>query len=286
MAYKISEEQKEWFKNNYPLLGAKGCSLKLKVSVYTCQHWANKLGIKLCHHRRSEIARKNAYSQFKKLREKRLILSQNIKINTPEKAYTLGFLWGDGHLSKANIKTDLYYINLEILEEDYNNIKKFIGQFGEWKGYTRKRNKKPTFCAALCDPVLGIFLKNNNYDKKSLRDPLKILKAIPEKFQHLWWRGYIDADGCFYVRKTIGKMGQRHGMFTMAGNINQKWDSFEKLLRTLNINYKKREDISKSGECSRIEIHNNSGIILLKKYIFKDNIDICLKRKFNKIIMY
>lgn len=286
MAYKVSKEQMDWLKNNYPLLGAKECALKLKISTCTCQSWANRLGIKLSHRRRSEISRKNAYKQFKKLREKRLELSKNIKIDTPEKAYTLGFLWGDGYLSKANIKTDLYHIRLEILEEDYKDIQKFIVHLGQWKGCARSRNKKPTFCAALCDPVLGIFLKNNDYDKKSLCEPSKILSLIPDNLKYLWWRGYIDADGCFYVRKSIGRQGQRHGTFTIAGNIKQRWGLLKQLLNTLGIGYRFENGIRKSGSYSAIIISNKKGLQSFKNYLFQNQTNIGLKRKRDKILLY
>jgi hypothetical protein len=277
MSYKITNEQIEWFKENYPVLGRKECASNLNTSIGFCGILAKRYNIKVSKQRKSSIARENAYKQFELIRKLRSENAKKITIDTPEKAYSLGFLWGDGYLSKANPKTELYYISMEILEEDMQQIKPFLSSLGNWTGYVRKRNKKHTFCAILCDPVLGLFLKNNDYDKKSLVDPNKILSIIPEDLQHYWWRGYSDADGCFYVRKN-----KRWGAFTIVGNIKQEWRSLINLMDILKINYKNQTKINKNSQCSIVTIQNREGIISFGNYLYQDNNKICLNRKYEK----
>jgi hypothetical protein len=278
----LSNKQIKWFTKNYPSLGPKKCSDKMGVILSYIIHLATKLGLKVSKKRKSSVSRRNAYKQFKTLRKERLKMSKNMIVNSPSMAYSLGFLWGDGYLSKANTKTNLYYIQLEILKEDLEQIQKFLNSLGKWKGYERNRNDKPTFCAGTYDPVLGLFLKNHNYDKKSFVDPSKILSVIPENLKHYWWRGYVDADGCFYVRKNKNKCNENHGTFIICGNIKQKWNSLKILLDKLNINYKIEKETTKRGKCSRIAIYNKNGIRSFGNYLYKNSKKICLKRKYDK----
>jgi len=71
MSYKITNEQIEWFKKNYPVLGRKKCASNLNTSIRFCDTLAKRYNIKVSKQRKSSVARENAYEQFKLIRKSR-----------------------------------------------------------------------------------------------------------------------------------------------------------------------------------------------------------------------
>lgn len=198
-------------------------------------------------------------------------------ITSPEQSYTLGFLWGDGHLGKIDPSLGRYYAKIEIVKKDYDNVGSFFQCFGKWSEKTRlKYGCQDLTRATLFDGVFGAFLKTNDYDKKSLVSPSKILSVIPINLHEYFWRGFIDADGCFGWNRS--------GYFSITGNYRQKWHDFEKLLRHLKIKYTLERKSSYSGSISRISIYNKNGINALGRFIYNHNNEISLKRKQDKFL--
>lgn len=207
-------------------------------------------------------------------------------VNSPEKAYTLGFLWGDGTIKKHKITTNswsnIYYPNLEINKKDLDEIIKLFNVWGNWSLYVRQRpNRKKQGSITLFNPYFGWFLTENDYIIKSYTEPTKILSKIPENLKSYWWRGFIDADGCFYSNKCANQ-------FSLAGQYDQTWKETVNLFISLNIEkYQIQQKIFKSklnliSRGSIIRISNSQTIIELGKYIYSDNLNIGLKRKYNK----
>jgi len=208
---------------------------------------------------------------------------KNYIIDSPEKAYTLGFLWGDGNL--LNIKnSNLFYPRLEILKEDLEQIKDLFKVWGHWHEYTRKRdNRKEQSIITLYDKDLGWFLSKYDYLIKSSNEPTKILEIIPEYLKPLWWRGWIDADGCFYFNQK-----QYFRQFSLAGSYQLSWEESKKLFTKLKIfKYNMQYTLNKKSKSSIIRINNKKDINLLGNYIYQDSFFIGLERKrikYNSII--
>ena len=278
--YFISIKQKKWLKMNYPILGVKECSEHVKTSKHFIQTYAYKNNLKVSHKKRSQISREHAIKQFAIVRQQREYDAQLITIITPEQSYILGYLWGDGHLAKANIKTSLYYAQLEIVTEDMNDIKEYLNSLGRWKIHSRQRTGKEISCAMCFDNVLGLFLKINKYDKKSTEDPCLILSKIPTEIHKYFWRGYCDADGCFYVNKNLKRQ-----TFSICGHYIQPWTSIEMVLKELNVKYSLCiGKNSKNQKHSSISIYNIDGIRKFGNFIYGDKKELCLKRKYEKFL--
>jgi hypothetical protein len=206
--------------------------------------------------------------------------TKKYKINSIEKSYTLGFLWGDGNLVIRQ-NTEAYYPRFEITESDFDSIYQSFRVWGEWSIHRRHReNRKPQASATLCDKELGWFLFQNDYADKTYVEPTKILSKISAKLKPYWWRGFIDADGCFYTNQK-----EWLKQFSLAGSYELEWIEATKLFNKLGIetfktNYRK---VSNS-ESSTIRINNREGIIKLGNYIYADNLSIGLKRKQDKFL--
>jgi intein/homing endonuclease len=117
------------------------------------------------------------------------------------------------------------------------------------------------------------YLIENEYDKKSLTSPTKILSKIDNYLKPYFFRGLIDGDGCF--------SSKNRSYFSITGNIKQNWIDMEKLLNSLDIKYKLTRKERKTGNSSFIVISSKKDIIKLGDYIYGDYFDgMGLNRKY------
>jgi len=204
----------------------------------------------------------------------------HIKINTKEKAYSLGFLWGDGSLFvKKCKKYNLYYPVLNILKTDYDNIEKILNSIGDWKKYISKpRISQPNYQthSVLYDKSWGKFLFENDYKNKSI-GPTKILSQIPDDLKHYWWRGLSDADGCFYANQK-----NRCFQYSIAGPIEQSWIDAEELFKSLSVRYKVTTRKTKTGSSSYIRVCGMKNLHKIGEYLYQGDKELCLSRKIDK----
>ena len=282
----LIETDVNWLKENYKNLSTKKCAEHLELT-----HSSTSRLLKVHKlFKRSQKTRTanadNAKKQFSEYIAIRHKDAQKIKIALPEQAYALGFLWGDGWLNKANIQTDLYYPAMEILYEDFKNIEPFLDLLCKWKKNTRIRKpymdilpqSKKMATIQSHDTVMGLFLKNHDYLEKSTVSPTKILNYLSEDLRQYFWRGYIDADGCFYVNKKLKKQ-----TFTICGQKEQKWIEFEKILNDLSLPCRIYQRKNKRGnEYSVIQMYQKEEITKLGNFLYENNPKIGLKRKFLK----
>lgn len=191
-----------------------------------------------------------------------------------EFVYYLGFLWADGNIRRTGIK-------LEIMKEDLMDILNDLLKidFIKFNTYSRERNVfKPSmsiyFCnAKLYDSFFSIYFKD-----KSSSSPDKLLEIIPENFIRYFFNGLIDGDGNFYVSENL-KIKQ----FNISSTFDQDWSYLESIFEKLNIKkYEIRKSENKKGKSSVIRISNYDDIFKLYKFIYPNEFEIGLRRKYEK----
>lgn len=201
-----------------------------------------------------------------------------INCRTPESAYLLGFLWGDGYLyhrsffekrktkkGVSSYKKNSYHIKVECSEDDLSSIIPIFEQSGKWTSYRRKRvNKKPQLCLSTANKMLYDFLLTNNYQIKSGASP-EILKHIPEELIHYWWRGYFDADGCIYKIKNSDRSKQ----VSISSVYDQDWIVTTDLLDRLGVTYSIRRIVrSEKSRYSEVRFTSNKSTETFLEYIY------------------
>ncbi len=196
-------------------------------------------------------------------------------------AYILGFLWADGHLDK-NKKRLVLGINII-------DGKELLIIFNHLRGWTvqersmAKYNWKDKIIFTIHNPILHSELKKLGFLDKSNISPCELLKIIPEKYIHYFFRGLIDGDGCFYYNE---KNSCRQ--LTIASTYEQDWTYLIKLCNKLNIKYRINKIKKINKKSGNINKHSQirilgSEIIKFGDYIyFGDKMG--LSRKYNKFL--
>ena len=189
-------------------------------------------------------------------------------------AYILGFFWADGYLYEYK---NTYNIILEIVTEDYLDLKNIFDVAGRWSYTSRKRENWKEISTIRCsNKDLFLYLKEMDYKEKTC--PSKILKNIPEKFHPAWFHGYFDGDGCYYINKN-----HYLRQLSFSGPYNTNWTFLEEKMNELNINYKIQNRKSKKGhKQSSLRCTKKQSLLDWEEYILSSGL-IGLKRKREKI---
>lgn len=270
MSNKYTESEEQVLKDNYEIYGPKYCAKLLNRNEDAIFAKAKRMKLKKNGCRKHPSMQKINPEQF-------------WNIQTKEVAYFLGYFWADGYINYRKNKTsNNYAVALEIKSEDANNILYILKNLGSWSLSTRKRkdNWKETTTISTNSKDVYLFLKNNDYDTKSIKEPTFILKKIPKNLHLYWWRGYFDGDGSI----SFGVYPERWKSIGFSSTINYEWSELKNLLTELAItkySIQKYTHKTKNHCSSKFSIQNKTDIIKLINFLLKSEIG--LDRKTEKM---
>lgn len=211
--------------------------------------------------------------RHKKKREeiKKQLDTASFDTHTPESSYIFGLLWGDGYLNNSNNINRSKFVSIGLVSTDFDDI---LFLFDGWKitKRLRKNRTKEITEAFNFDKNFGGFLYNNDFHLKKTVTPSKILSHIPVGLRSYFFRGWSDADGCFYVSPTATQ-------FAMAGSYEQDWSDFEDLLISLNIKYTIKRSLGTKSKSSVVRFCRKRDLIAFRDYLYRNDQNIGLKRK-------
>jgi intein-encoded DNA endonuclease-like protein len=207
-----------------------------------------------------------------------IIENSYILIDDFKMAYTLGLLWGDGSIYNSENSGRNKYVYLGINNTDFSDVKHIFDENWYIKSRIRKNRSKIITEARNHNINFAAFLYKNDYSEKSFKSPSKILKHIPDKLKHYFWRGFSDADGCFYISKDRKKF-----QYALAGSYDQDWSDFESLLSKLDIHFSVRRAHLKKSSYSVVRFCNRRDFLKFGEYIYQGD-ELGLSRKFSKFI--
>ncbi len=156
---------------------------------------------------------------------------------TPESAYSLGFLWGDGYILKNGRGL---LTRCEVISTDASEIAEPLRSLGHYCTVKRKRGSwQETTTFHFSNKALFELLESLGFRDKATRSLTNALAFVPSNLQHYFWRGYFDADGCFYLSKCC--------QIAFAGAYDADWSELLKLCKELNVKVSTLQSISKKG---------------------------------------
>lgn len=137
-------------------------------------------------------------------------------IDTEEKAYWLGFIYADGHLSPSQPRRGaVMTINLQV--SDVSHLKRLADIFGRdiIYGHTKSYGNKryPYARLNVCsNRVVRSIVSHGIPYKKTLNNDVTVFDHIPEELKHHFIRGVFDGDGNIHSRK-----GREDSIFSICG---------------------------------------------------------------------
>jgi hypothetical protein len=281
-----TKEEIKFLLENYSEDGSSFCSEKLNRPRYSVHYKAKLLNLKISEKKSRELQSKT--QQEKNI--KKYSPEEYINPVTPEAVYFLGYFWADGNI----IKRTTHKSSISLVEEDaeylYNNvIEKINGnvwtisnlipvycidKFGNKK---QVRNQKliKTYSIELFN-----FLKEMNYDIKSKTNFNKIFNIIPQRLKSFFILGLFDGDGCINIRHITNKNIKARVEF--SSTYNYDWSTLANYLIENKIEHIIRNETSKRGNCSTLNINKQNSIKIFYELIYLNNGKIGLPRKREK----
>ena len=189
------------------------------------------------------------------------------KINTPEKAYTLGFILADSNISiKDDIEISVAARDKEVLDFISEVIK---GNIFYDNVFDKKTRRFPRY--RLRKRIKDITKFTGGRIKKERHYP-RVRKDL-EKYLLL---GFFDGDGCITFGRRKDRNRVRHKV-SFTSQLKLLEGVQQVLLKELNISTVIRP---KSNEnCYILEFANKNNVLKFLDYIYSDNDFIILKRK-------
>lgn len=199
-------------------------------------------------------------------------------IDTENKAYILGFISADGHIST---KKGNKYLSIELQKRDkkiLQFIKKEI-QYSGKIGNTYHNNKE--YCRL---KIYGEELVNNIINKGLNNQKtynLEFPSSIPSHLIRHYIRGLFDGDGCVYIGKQKRKNGTLKDKRKITLISTKMMNDFicQHMNNKFDIQFKVRHsNTKKNTEISIISLEKYNYIKIFLEYLYQDS-NIYLKRK-------
>lgn len=121
-------------------------------------------------------------------------------IDTPEKAYFLGFLFADGNIFDNSLSLEIHHRDIEILEK----FKKELNTSN--KISHRVRENTDMNCLRVCSRMITKDLEKYNIVPNKTKEICHLPNNIPQKFLRDYLRGLLDGDGWL----TVDNNGRLH----------------------------------------------------------------------------
>lgn len=202
------------------------------------------------------------------------------EIDTPEKAYWLGFIYADGFITKKTNGNPVFGMTLGEIEplEKLNrclNSNKPIGMYKKTNSYS---SESVEYKLAFNSPKMVADLEKwGCVENKTFK--LKFPKFLAQELVPHFVRGYFDGDGSVFLH--IQKANKKE--YIMLGVQFSGTKSFlEELSKHIDSESCVYQDRRKNTDCWRIQLQSNIKSLKFYHYIYHNAGDMCLTRKREK----
>lgn len=193
------------------------------------------------------------------------------KIDTKDKAYWIGFIFGDGSVSD-------YSLRIEINKRDKEHLEK-ISRFVNFNGVI-KETKKDCVRIDFNSVVLVDSLNRTGIVKNKTHSD--IVPCIPKRFISHFYRGLLDSDGWISYHKNKFD-APNYDIGFSSNNVGLLTDI--RLFLADSLGKTKIGTLNTKHRCPQLIIGGTKQFIKVTDILYKDsNTDICLDRKSEKTI--
>lgn len=209
------------------------------------------------------------------------------KINTPEKAYILGFWYADGY----NYQNGRYRIVLNLQEDDkhiLDSIKRVLKYEGELLFDKKTGNRKNQYRLSINNKGLSLGLSKHGC-MQTKTEKLKFPNFLSDKLIPHFIRGYFDGDGS--INRCIIQKKYFQYEFSIIGTEDMVVKIGEYFKKNLNINinigsaYRTK---NKKGNplIKELRISGKKNMIKIMELLYKDKKELFLNRKYEKYLEF
>lgn len=203
-------------------------------------------------------------------------------IDTPLKAYFLGFIYADGWIC-ANENPRNYEFGMELQSQDKYILDKLNEELG---GLNKIYHKDPHVLyigeqavhgghsdtlRVYSKPLVLSLIKNGIETNKTLKP---VYPVVDKSFFFDWLRGYIDGDGCFY---------SNDGFRVVMHITSARREPLEYIMGVLDSYDIKTSIYRENDRKYRLMCYSQNSVSKLVGYLYHSNDLLFLKRKYEKI---
>lgn len=215
------------------------------------------------------------------------------EINTEDKAYWIGFIWGDGYAMKRRRQVSpVYEFKLDLVDKDQViKFKQALDSNHPIKTYYQKRWGKNAVVYRLYI-ANNYFVKNlfDNYGLIPNRfDASKLLSRIPPRLYNHFIRGILDAEGSisdYYIKDPRwGSLNRKMTVrfYTYEELLTFIQDTFYKNKLIKNISQTRKRHKDRDGYCQELSYSGTQQVPKILNYLYQDA-HIYLDRKYEKYL--
>jgi len=216
------------------------------------------------------ITTKTSFDYRYKIKKYNTDESQFNTIDTPNKAYFLGFLYADG-----NAHSKFYHIKLKLQEKDNQILEDIKNRFGLEQKILNSKTTNPNAqnqrALIICNKVIYYdFIKHGIRPNKTFK--LSFPWFLDKKLYSHFVRGYFDGDGCISFDEK-----RRSSTMSICGT-NEMCSELKIILKeSIGVD----SQVSQDRNIFRVRIRRYSDVQRFRNWIYKDS-DLKLNRKFEK----
>lgn len=307
---KLTEEQKEYIKQNYSKTRTRDIANALNIEYKRVKWYAGNLGLKheescyLTWEKVDKLRKRDYYhwedymgntiepkvDNLYKSKYGKYEVNQHYfdVIDNEFKAYWLGFLYADG-CNKISMKNNkhIYEISISLNENDDGHLQKFLNSIQSStvikhrvsKNKYRGEYKEFNCCSVLvCNQQLSLSLQEKGcVPNKSLVLKFPTENIVPNDLMRHFIRGYFDGDGHVHINKDNHSINCG---FVGTEDFLNGLIAFIKDNTKINTNHAITKD--KRSNCYQVHWGSLSDCQQLFKFLYKDS-NIYLERKFAKL---
>lgn len=207
------------------------------------------------------------------------------QIDSPDKAYWLGFIYADGCILKSQkslgLRIDIAKADVELLHKLKISLKSTHPIYDHRVYTTYSKNGSDIVSLHIVNKTIASGLHKHGLYMKSTRDSIP---SMASKFFNHFVRGYFDGDGCICISsREVYKVYKVYGTASFCGNVKFLSELKNILSQFAGVQSKNKiYPCSNTTKISQLSYGGQADVQRIAKFMYEGSSDLYLKRKKDK----